>query len=334
MNPNPVGWPAQLLRLAARLRSDGINSTMPVTEINGGIISAADADIALVAKGAGATLAQVPDGARTGGSRRGARATDWQKSRTSADMVASGADSVIAGGASNAASGSFAFVGGGETNSANTNPYIVVCGGQSNAATGYNASICGGTSNAASGSYSSILGGVAHQGSGAYSSIPGGRQGTTRGINGYFVVPACNIPISNASGVSQAGLLILGRQTTSATSAVLASTSSAASANNQIALPSNSAYSFSGEVIAGVTSGGDTARWTIDGAIKRGDTAASTAMVGTPTVTRTHNDAGAAGWTVAVTADTTNGAIAVTVTGAAATTIRWVAKIETTEMTF
>jgi len=45
-------------------------------------------------------------------------------------------------------------------------------------------------------------------------------------------------------------------------------------------------------------------------------------------------DAGAAAWTIAITADTTNGGIAVTFTGAAATTIRTVAKIETTEMTY
>ena len=87
-------------------------------------------------------------------------------------------------------------------------------------------------------------------------------------------------------------------------------------------------------MIAGVTAAGDTARWTIDGAIKRGANAASTAMVGTPTVTMTHNDAGAAAWSVAVTADTTNGGIKVEVTGAAATTIRWVCKINTTEMTY
>jgi hypothetical protein len=57
-------------------------------------------------------------------------------------------------------------------------------------------------------------------------------------------------------------------------------------------------------------------------------------MIGTPTVTMTHFDVGAAAWVVAVTADVTNGAIAVTITGAASTTIRWVAKIETTEMTY
>jgi len=129
-------------------------------------------------------------------------------------------------------------------------------------------------------------------------------------------------------------LLILGRQTTTATPAVLASNSSAAGTANQVILPNNSAYSFSGEVIAGVTGAGNTARWTIEGAIKRGANAASTAMVGTPTVTMTHNDAGASAWTVAVTADTTNGGIKVEVTGAASTTIRWVCKINTTEMTF
>ena len=57
-------------------------------------------------------------------------------------------------------------------------------------------------------------------------------------------------------------------------------------------------------------------------------------MIGTPTVVMTHFDAGAATWVVAVTANTTLGCITVTVTGAASTTIRWVAKIETTEMTY
>jgi hypothetical protein len=129
-------------------------------------------------------------------------------------------------------------------------------------------------------------------------------------------------------------LLLLARQTTDATATVLASDNNAAATTNQVTLPNNSAYSFSGEVIAGVTSAGDSARWTIDGAIKRGANAASTVMVGTPTVTMSHFDAGAATWLVAVTANTTLGCITVTVTGAAATTIRWVCKINTTEMTY
>jgi hypothetical protein len=45
-------------------------------------------------------------------------------------------------------------------------------------------------------------------------------------------------------------------------------------------------------------------------------------------------DVGAATWAIAVTADTTNGGLQVTFTGQLATTIRTVAQIRTTEMTF
>jgi len=394
MNLNNAGWASPLLRLVARLRSDGVNSTTPVTEINGGTISATNADIALVAKGTGATLAQVPDGTVAGGNKRGIYATDLQKFRASSTQVASNDYAVIAGGASNQAtgirsvivggsghissgtasfvgggesnyaSGSYNFVGGGQSNSAQINTYATVCGGSNNTASGQYAFVGGGISNVSSqqysvvgggqsnaasalwgfvgggfnsvaiGDYSAIVGGYQNSAGGDYSFVSGGRRGTTRSIAGYHVFPACSIPIADAGGVTQSALLLLGRQTTNATSTVLTSNTNAASTTNQVILPNNSAYSFSGEVIAGVTGAGDTARWTINGAIKRGANAASTAMVGTPTVTMTHNDAGAAAWTVAVTADTTNGGIKVEVTGAAATTIRWVAKINTTEMTY
>jgi len=394
MNLNPVGWASAALRLLARLDSDGVNSITHVTEINGGAISATNADIALVAKGTGATLAQVPDGTAAGGNKRGTGATDWQKVRSDRTYVASGVNSVIGGGTENQASGqdstvsggrfnvasntraavgggefntassNYSFVGGGQSNLAQTNTHATVCGGSTNTATAQwafigggvqnnataaGAVVAGGNTNTASGQYSFVGAGSALNSSGNYavaagglsntanafaSTIVGGRQGTTRNIVGNSAIAACDIPIANFQGCTQSALLLLGRETTNATATVLASDSSAATTTNQVILPNNAAYSFSGEVIAGVTAAGNTARWTIDGAIKRGANAASTAMVGTPTVTMTHNDAGAAAWVVAVTADTTNGGIAVTVTGAAATTIRWVAKIETTEMTY
>jgi hypothetical protein len=102
---------------------------------------------------------------------------------------------------------------------------------------------------------------------------------------------------------------------------------------NQVILPNNSAYFFTGEVVAGVTGGGDTKGWKIEGLIKRGANAAATTLVGS-TVTSTYADAGASTWVIAVTADTTNGGLAVTFTGQASTTIRTVAKISTVEMTF
>ena len=339
------------------------NATVPVDALTATDAGFANIDVAIVAKGTGATLAQVPTASSAGGNKRGTYATDLQKQRSTAAQVASGTNSVICGGSNNTATSSHAVVGGGQTNSA-SNTWAVIGGGQDQTASGSYSAICGGygntatavysgvsagrlntasqnyafvasgNSNTASGVYSMIGGGSNHAASGDSSFIAGGRYGTTRGIAGNHVFPACDTPISGAVGVSQAGLLILGRTTTNATATVLTSNNLSVGTTNQVVLPNNAAYSFSGEVIAGVTGGGNTARWTISGAIKRGANAASTAMVGTPTVTMTHNDAGAATWTVAVTADTTNGGIKVEVTGAASTTIRWVCKIETTEMTF
>ena len=232
--------------------------------------------------------------------------------------VASGDWSNIVGGRTNTASGSFSFIG----------------GGPNNTASGSVSAILGGQFNTASGSYSSVVSGNSSTASGGSSSVLGGQFGTTRGITGNVVFPACSLPIAAASGVSQAALLILGRQTTDATATVLTSDTNAAGTTNQVILPNNSAYYFKVRVIAGVTGAGNTKAWTLEGAIKRGANAGTTAIVGTVTTTIVAADAGASTWTVTATADTTNGGLAITVTGQASTTIRWVAKAETAEMTF
>ena len=333
MNVNPVGWPGRGLQLVARLFSSGVNATTPVTAVSEAPISATDVDLAIVTKGAGALLAQVPDGTAVGGNKRGARAVDFQRSRSAATQVASGADSGVLSGAQNVASNTSATVCGGLNNSA-TGLYSFIGGGNANTAGGSFACVAGGQSNVASGAGPFIGSGANNAADAQGSAILGGYYGTARGIVGYHVFPACNTPLTSNAGVTQSARLLLARQTTDATATVLASNNSAAATTNQVTLPNNSAYSFTGEVIANVTGAGDTARWTINGAIKRGANAASTTLVGTPTVTMTHNDAGAAAWVVAVTANTTLGCLTVTVTGAAATTIRWVAKIDTTEVTF
>ena len=151
---------------------------------------------------------------------------------------------------------------------------------------------------------------------------------------GNFVTPCSLNPVSNSSGVQQLATLLLGVQTTDATVTTLRSNTSAAGTTNQVILPNNSAYTFQGTVIANITGGGNTSGWKFEGVIKRGANAASTTLVAAVTPTVIAQDAGAATWVVAVTADTTNGGIKVEVTGAAATTIRWVCKIETTEVTY
>ena len=239
--------------------------------------------------------------------------------------VASGDFSVVVGGARNTASGIGSFVGGGGFNGSAF---------AANTASGTISTIAGGIGNTASGVGTGILGGFGNIASSTYSSVLGGTQATTRGIIGNMVASGSNAPIASSSGVSQFAILVLGRETTDATATALCSNTSAASTTNQVILPNNSAYYFRGEIISGVTGGGDTKGFFIEGVIKRGANAASTALVGTPTVTSNYADAGASTWTIAVTADTTNGGLAVTFTGQASTTIRTVAQIRTTEMTY
>jgi len=272
---------------------------------------------------------------------------------------------VVVGGGNNQATGAYSFIGGGGDagTTANRNvasgTWSAVLGGVKNTASGDGSVVCGGglydlpsggvSANLASGLSSFIgsgfgnqatsnatvvSGGVSNTANGFYSAVVGGTYGTTRSITGNIVLPACNLPLSTPQGSSQAAVLVLARQTTDATATVLTSTSTAASGTNQVILPNNSAYYFKGSVIAGVTGAGDTKGWSIEGVIKRGAGVGTTALVGTPTVTSLYANAGASTWAVTATADTTNGGLAITVTGQAATTIRWVCELDTTEMTF
>ena len=258
--------------------------------------------------------------------------------------------SVVLGGSTNITNQQYASVLGGSSNAANAISSTVVGGssnnvtsggtrggivsGQSNTVSSTNSCVIGGSSNSASANPTVVVGGNNNLADAALSAVVGGAYGTTRAIVGNAILPASNSPIASAAGVSQSALLVLGVATTNATATVLRSNTSAAGTTNQVILPNNSAYFFTGEVVSGVTGGGNTKGWTIEGVIKRGANAASTALVGTPTVTSMYADVGAATWAIAVTADTTNGGLRVTFTGQASTTIRTVAQIRTTEMTY
>jgi hypothetical protein len=256
-------------------------------------------------------------------------------------FIGGGGDAGTAGNR-NVASGDWSFVGGGIKNTASGNGSVVVGGGYviggtafANTASGSTSAIVNGQGNTASGIDGFIGNGYQNTASGDYSAIINGVLGTTRSIVGNQVASACNNPLSSgATGTNQSSLLILGRQTTDATATVLTSNTSAASGTNQVILPNNSAYYFRGEVVAGVTGAGDTKGWYIEGVIKRGAGVGTTAIVGTATVTSLYADVGASTWAVTALADTTNGGLKITVTGQASTTIRWVAQIRTTEMTY
>ena len=247
--------------------------------------------------------------------------------------AAKNAFSVSLGGNQNNCLSTYASVIGGVGNtSSGSNSGIFA--GNSSAASNTNAAVVGGQSNAASGISSGVFAGQNNTTSASSSAVVAGTYGTERAINGAIVFPASVNPIASSVGVQQSATLILARQTTDATATRLTSNTSAAATTNQVTLPNNSAYTFQGAVIANVTGAGNTSSWKFEGAIKRGANAASTVLVAAVTPTVIAQDAGASAWVVAVTADTTLGCLNVTVTGAASTTIRWVCKIETTEVTF
>ena len=186
-----------------------------------------------------------------------------------------------------------------------------------------------GTASNASGTGSLALG---------YNSLASGNYTTTVGIFGQALEER-KVAISGggfaARGDAQSGIFVLRSDTTSATPEALTTTNSAASTSNQIILPNNSAYAFSGTIIARqqASAGSEYASWEIKGALLR-DGSAATTVLGNGIQNKLFASAGASAWDIALTADTTNGGLAITVTGAAATNIRWVATVNTSEVTY
>jgi hypothetical protein len=258
--------------------------------------------------------------------------------------TASGQASVAIGGLTNTSGGIWSGIIGGATNTTSAT-YTGILAGVSNTIAANNAAIVGGGSNAInagatysaiiggnnntigflSGTNSTILGGSNNNtGATSYANIIGGAYGAANSLNsGVTVFPAIGL----SSGVRQFITTTLYVDTTTATPTALTYDGT----NTGISLPSNSAVYFRGTVIAGVTSAGNTKGWSIEGVLKA--TAAGT-FVGTPTVTSTYADAGASAWTIALSTIGVPGGMAITVTGAAGVTIRWVANVQMTMMGF
>lgn len=139
----------------------------------------------------------------------------------------------------------------------------------------------------------------------------------------------------SAVGDSQTGTLVMRCDTTDATPEVITTENSTPSYRNQINLPDNSCYGFTGTVIAREDSSAtnDFAVWEIKGGAVRAASASTTAL-GTYNINKISESTGATNWSIALSADTTNGAVAITVTGEASHNIRWVATVNTTEVTY
>jgi hypothetical protein len=205
--------------------------------------------------------------------------------------------------------------------------------GATQVAGGSGSSIIGGTYNTigATGYLAFVGGGIYNNLTGYYSAAVGGGWGSDRGQYQTVVLGSWNGANSNA--MAQNRRTVLTRDTTSATPTVLLCDSGGvASATSQVVVAQAGVYAYRIQLVAATTGGTLYGKaWTITGAVKRPSNAASTALLGSPTYIVDAADSQASTWTVAITADTTNGTIAVTCTGQASTNIRWVATVETTE---
>lgn len=259
--------------------------------------------------------------------------------------VVTGAGAMALGGSYASGTDSFAAAIASNSSSYGATGANSVAMGYQSKATGANSSIALGISAIASGTSSvsigpgctaSAINSVAignsstSSGQGSYAL---GRFLSTNSIIGKYVFgygPFADI------GDSQSGKLIVYRATTDATATVLTSTGGAPTATNQLILANNQAMVVTGTVICRQSvAGSDKASgWTFTAVIRRGANAASTALVAAVTPVLVAQDLSLATTVLAITADTTNGGLAVTVTGIAATNLRWVATLETSECTY
>lgn len=333
--------------------------------------SSTNVDLAIVPKGSGALLSNVPDNTAVGGNKRGIYAVDLQRARFAGYLIASGNYSVLGGGVNNTASGYQSIVAGGYYSLASGSNSSVL-GGTQNSATSTGSTVSGGQYNTASGSNGTVGGGNSNQATGFASLIPGGYGNVASGnytqATGYYNTSNAdysytyghqNIASATYSGAlgflantfgiknriaiasgqfasvgdAQISKFILKGSTTDATPTDITTDGSfyVIGTNNYIRLSNQSSFAFTGNIVGKKSGTTDTAMWKVEGLIVRGINEASTTLV-TSTVTLVSNTP--AWGTPTLSADTTIGCLRVQVIGAISTNIRWVGSIQTTEVIY
>jgi hypothetical protein len=274
--------------------------------------------VSIQPKGSGAFIVgPPPDGTVTGGNVRGANAVDLQRSRYTAADVASGADSFVGGGFGNRATGS----------------YSVVPGGVSNIVSGQNACALGELNNV-SGRASSANGGY---------NIVSGNSAISEGTYGLADRVGMHVFSGGrfaANGDGQNVRFCAGGKTTSATPVTLRITSVGSADGSgtyhawnakRLTIPSGKIL-LADVLVGGIKSDGSAAAcYKRKVAIK--NVGGTTSLVGSvETIGTDHEDN--ASTAVAITADDTNDALDISVTGIAAETWRWVAVVEGLEIAY
>lgn len=274
----------------------------------------------------------------SGGNARGTDAVDLQVTRALVTQVASGTDSAILGGKNNTASALCATVAGGQGNTASGQDDFVG-GGNGNTASGTESAVCAGNGNVASGTASSITGGSNNTASGLESTAGGDGNtasgdfsstiGGTNAVANKYAQKAHSSGAFATPGDSQKSDLIWFVVTADAT------------ANVEMFLDGSVARATIGTdrtwgfeiILVGRASTGVSAVWRTTGALQNN---AGTVSLVAAVSTAVLADGTGTTWGVAgnfvVSADNTNKALHLDVTGAGATTIRWTAHAKIIEV--
>ena len=289
-----------LVSYSNALNSTAPNNVIPVASFVA-IGGAANIDAALVPKGNGALLAQIPTGTAAGGNKRGGQAVDWQGVRAIASQVATGDNSVIGGGRANTA----------------VSQYCTVGGGSENIATGVAATVGGGSLN------------TADQ---VNATVPGGQGATTRGVQGALAYAGNGQGNILRQGFSQYRDIVYRATTADATVTPLTTNNGGVeSATVSAFIPDQTCAAFDGLVVAINTATDASHAWRIQGVLRRGVGVGTTTLLGS-SITDLGSDAAAAAWAVTLAANAAIGCLTINVQGAAATGINWSASIRFAEV--
>lgn len=314
-------------------------------------------NLVLTPKGAGGLiLGGVPDGGTTDGNIIGARAVDLQISHGIATRVASGADSFAAGnantasgagsvamgtantasgsgtttlGTSNVATGTDSFCAGNGNSTSNNQAvalgftnvasnFTAVAIGRTNNATG-SRSVAIGITNTASGTSSIALGSECNV-SGTYAQGTGHQAAATR-----LGQKAHSAGQFAAVGDAQAVQFVLRNKTTNGTAVTLFLDG----ASTRLTITSGKIFSGIVNIVGSKSDGTAVARYLRQVTIK--NVAGTTSLVGSVVTLGTDE---ATGTSISVTADDTNDALSIQVTGVTAETWRWVATIDGAELAY
>lgn len=216
----------------------------------------------------------------------------------------------------------------------------VAIGGSNPVASATYAMACQGGTASGSGSFSATGNGTTA--SGTYAVAFGG-GGTASGTKSFFIGSAGSasrygqFAQSGAFGEAQHNRFLAATSTTNATPAVLyfdelGTATLTGAATNVLTIPASKGHKFVAHVIARGTNADAFASWKIEGSIVR-YSSGNARFISTPVVTA-DKEAAASAWDCAVTINTsnaTNNYLTVTVTGAAATNIKWAMSLETVE---